>query len=1308
LPFVACRLEPTYVYVYETTNAAETTSHGGGTGGSATTTVAPDTTTGADTTTRTAETTTAETTTAADTTTLAEGTTTADTTTHAPDTGPRECSPALGLSVDVPSALALDVRRFKATGGTGRYRFRFAANGSGGLLHPLSGAYLAGEKTGVVDLVGVTDDGCLGEATSAVRVVLPAVVSPAAVQVAPGTRFAFETTLGSGRMTFALGAAPSGATLTASGLYTAGPTDAQDLVTVRDLETATVTTVIVTVKAGTRLAATPPFVAVPVGAGYVPLTSGGSGRLDAGALPDGATWDGTSLSFFDRARAAVAVTDHFSGQSTTLDAQGLAALPTTTYRYGDGGGATVAGAGDVNGDGYADAVIGVPEVDVGGLNSGAVMLYLGSADGLSVTPARVFTASKNDGLGNALAVADFDRDGRPDLAIGIMNSDVGSGDCGRVLVYRGTGAGYEASAAWTFDGCSQGTGRAGGDNFGSALASGDFDGDGYADLAVGARGVEDRTGDGGYVGARADRGGVFIYRGSFAGLPTQPDQVLYGSYPDGNGGLGVFATLWLGESLAAGDFDGDGADDLAAGGFSQKLPGSTSSADGFVQLFAGRRASQTPLSTFPVRVIAGPSNTAAVTVSDPSSRFGLALAMRDLDGDGKAELAVGQPYHDVTGVNDVGAVRLFRGKALPASPAAAVESANDADWTAEGGSSSERMGGTVDVGDVTGDGTADLLTGSILGGPGGGGYGTVFIGLKPFGGRFALPSKTQLVFGSGNAGDRSGAVMAVVGDTDGGGRGDVVAWAPFSDAWGLDVGSPIVFPMEGRPGEPLSFPGGPSASQVGRSVAAVGDIDGDGYEDVLVGAPQADVPQVWPNYLKDAGFAWLLRGRSDGYDPTAVALAPLPAYAGSSRQRASDNFGWAVSGIGDFDGDGAKDFAVLARNADRLKVLAGDDGGACATNNGDRNDTGAVWIFRGTRGDTFNPQPAFVFHGPEAGNVIEAITGGVDLNGDGKSEVVVSSTKWKGAGSNSYGGLVVLKGRAADPQGRLVALCDISTTDAAAREFELLGPGGSFGSALAPLPDLDGDGCDEVAVSATSEDVPGKSQAGTVRVLFGWGGARCPAQPRFATFSPAIASQKAGAVLAAGDVDADGLADLAVGVPGASVVGSTTGAVYLLRGAWLKTAARDGASTFVEGGTTFTRLGAATTVTPTAASGDAVAAPLTGGVPNDGFATGLAVIPAGVRGPTGFVVASRPSATFSGVASVGFIGLHPYLAPLGTFDTAPAGLVGGETFHPAGAQFGSALSFGRRGTAPILVVGAYEASSRNAEDGAAFVVDLSP
>ena len=235
-------------------------------------------------------------------------------------------------------------------------------------------------------------------------------------------------------------------------------------------------------------------------------------------------------------------------------------------------------AADFNGDGYDDLAIGVPQED----GVGAVLAVFGSPNSLIFANHRFWGegdigrfAELDDRFARTLATGDFDGDGRDDLAIGTPFEDINTVtngnmvDAGAVSVLYGHEAGFDLGRTQYFD---QGFGEfvdlgsAPSDFFGWALAAGDFDDDDHDDLAIGHHG-EDFPARGGW-----DSGAVTVMMGSPSGLAIGRRRPIAQGVEGFPGVLPADYHLFA-FALAAGDFDGDGASDLAVGAPNEDVGG---------------------------------------------------------------------------------------------------------------------------------------------------------------------------------------------------------------------------------------------------------------------------------------------------------------------------------------------------------------------------------------------------------------------------------------------------------------------------------------------------------------------------------------------------------------------------------------------------------------------------------------------------------------------------------------------------------------------------------------------------------------
>ncbi|MFP2934584.1 FG-GAP repeat domain-containing protein, partial [Pyxidicoccus sp. 3LG] len=275
-------------------------------------------------------------------------------------------------------------------------------------------------RTPATDRVLVEDVKCPGDASAAVTVLAAFDVAPARAELPPGTSFQIAVDGLLGSATYTLTQPGSGATLTPEGVYTAGARDGLDIVTVRDSQTGDEALLQYEVRAGAKLTGDPAFIAVPSGGSVRLGTRGGSDRITWAKVSGPGTLASGRLSF-------------------EPGATGLTVLTAT--------------------DPFTKQTA---QVSVRVLDE---LTRPGQAHGRLSDSATMVTA-------------DFDGDGTQDLAVGQRESDLGRPNGGAVFIFKGSGSGLPAEPTWVLTGSTDTA------NFGDALAAGDLDGDGRAELVV--------------------------------------------------------------------------------------------------------------------------------------------------------------------------------------------------------------------------------------------------------------------------------------------------------------------------------------------------------------------------------------------------------------------------------------------------------------------------------------------------------------------------------------------------------------------------------------------------------------------------------------------------------------------------------------------------------------------------------------------------------------------------------------------------------------------------------------------------------
>ncbi len=829
-------------------------------------------------------------------------------------------------------------------------------------------------------------------------------------------------------------------------------------------------------------------------------------------------------------------------------------------------GYSVAGAGDVDGDGYDDAIVGAPGYDAGSVDEGAAFVFRGGpagiADGGPASAATLLRSEQRSArFGSSVAGAgDVDGDGYDDVVVGAWEYDSGEEDEGAAFVFLGGPSGIPdgtpATAATRLESNQSGS------RFGWDVAgAGDVDGDGYDDLIVGAfyyafDGVPSSFGT---------DGSAFVFLGSESGIPDgSPETAASWIEPESG-------SDWMGYAVdGAGDVNGDGYDDVLV-----SAPRSSFQKNR-VFVFHGSASG----------IVDGHPEAAATSIEAVQRKeLGLSLAgAGDVNGDGYDDVILGA-LGDAIDKEPFGAAFVVLGGAfgLPSGKvddvATRLRSDRRRSW----------LGRDVSgAGDVNDDGYDDVVVGAYGYGPGGAafvflggpsgiaeqdvataaarieadrgdaalgwsvagvgdldgdGYDDVMAGGPQYGAAEIDQGVAVVLLGSGlgvpdgdpetasaqlesdQVGARLGWSVAGAGDVNGDGYDDVIVGADLYDAGEPEEGAAFVFLGSDSgvaDGHPVNAATRLEADQawagMGRSVAGAGDVDGDGYDDVIVGADAYDAGE------RDEGAAFLFRGSPTGIADGTPASAATRLEANQPWAR----MGWSVAGAGDIDDDGYDDVIVGA-------VLY--DAG--------QGDEGAAFVFRGGAGGIADGSPATASTRIESDQAQaflgQSVSSAGDVNGDGFDDVIVGADAYDAGEENEGAAFVFLGSDTGVPD---------ATAATAASRLESDQPWAGFGRSVAGAGDVDGDGYDDVIVGADAWDA-GHKDAGAAFVFPGSAAGVADGTPASAATRIEADQKRArlgGSVAGAGDIDGDGYDDVIVGADAWDTNQKDAGAAFVFAG----------------------------------------------------------------------------------------------------------------------------------------------------------------
>ncbi|MFA6554524.1 MAG: hypothetical protein WCS89_03370 [Candidatus Paceibacterota bacterium] len=423
----------------------------------------------------------------------------------------------------------------------------------------------------------------------------------------------------------------------------------------------------------------------------------------------------------------------------------------------------------------------------------------------------------------------------------------------------------------------------------------------------------------------------------------------------------------------------------------------------------------------------------------------------DVNGDGINDVIIGATAADGAGT-DRGQAYIFFGSTTPRTTFAPAS----ADVILSGSEDSGSFGTSVaSAGDVNGDGYGDVIVGAtnVAGGGSYRGQTYIFYGGPNFTGAIIASSANVIISGAADY-DSNGQVVASAGDVNGDGYGDVIMTALSADDGGFDRGQAYIF--YGKPNLASTYTtanadviisGNTDGVQMGNSVASVGDVNGDGYGDVIIGAQSADVGG------NNRGQAYIFYGKPN----LASAYSASSANVIVTGMVDMGFMGISSASAGDVNGDGYSDFIIGASSAA-----------------GGGTSRGQAYVFYGKSNlaSTYSASSANVTISGIANSdaLGYSVASAGDVNGDGYGDIIVGAVGAAGGGT-SRGQAYIFYGKS--------DLSSTYTASSADVAFSGIATSDAFGSSVTSAGDINNDGYSDVMVGAYGAAGGGTSRGQT-------------------------------------------------------------------------------------------------------------------------------------------------------------------------------------------------------------------------------------